>query len=553
MRKEHNKYIWRFYVIITLLLVTAFFILWRLFDLNIVERSFLLQQSHERIVRDISIPAYRGMILDSMGYPLAISSPMDAVWVNPKNFSATVTQKMALARELDMSVDAIDKEVTGSHHEFIYLKRQNPPVVGQNVLALHIPGVYLEPEYKRFYPEGEVTAHILGLTNVDDEGQEGLELVYNKWLSGAAGKREVVKDRKGSVIKNIAVLKSPIQGHDLVLSIDHRIQYVAYSALKEAVSEYNAVSGSIVVLNVKTGEVLAMANAPSYNPNDRPGVHDARYRNRAATDMFEPGSVMKPFDIAFALESDKYHPSSIIDTSPGRMRVGGYLIEDDGLDYGPIDLTTILEKSSNVGAAKILMSLPSSPYWDLLHRLGFGEVTGSGFPGESAGRLVPQDQWYPSVIATLAYGYGIAVTTLQLAHAYGILANHGVAFPVSLLKLNTPPKGMQVINSAVANNVIMMLEAVVNHGSGFQAKIPDYRVAGKTGTAYLAGPKGYDKHRYISSFVGMAPASNPQLVVAVQLNQPQGQHFGGLVSAPVFAKVMSEALRILDIAPDGDS
>lgn len=551
MRRE--QYTWRFSFIIALLLVTAFFILWRLFDLNILERPFLLKQSNERTVRDVAIPAYRGMILDSLGYPLAISSPMDAVWVNPKNFSATLAQKMALAKELDLSIDDINKDVNGSRHEFIYLKRQNTPIVGQNVLDLHIPGVSLEPEYKRFYPEGEVTAHVLGLTNVDDEGQEGLELVYNKWLSGVSGEREVVKDRMGSVIKNVAVLKSPVQGHDLVLSLDHRIQYVAYSAIKEAVSEYSAVSGSIVVLNVKTGEVLAMANAPSYNPNDRPAIHDARYRNRAATDMFEPGSVMKPFDIAFALESGKYQPNSIIDTSPGRMRVGGYSISDEGLDYGPIDLTTILQKSSNVGAAKILMSLPSGPYWDLLHRLGFGEVTGSGFPGESAGRVVPQDRWYPSVVATMAYGYGIAVTTLQLAHAYGILANHGVSVPVSLLKLNTAPKGTQLINKDVADNLITMLEAVVNRGTGFQAQIPDYRVAGKTGTAYLAGAKGYDKHRYISSFAGMAPASDPQLVVVVMLNQPQGQHFGGLVSGPVFAKVMAAALRILDIPPDGSS
>ena len=549
MRRE--QYIGRFYFIIALLLVTACFILWRLFDLNILERPFLLQQSNERTVRDVAIPAYRGMILDALGYPLAISSPMDAVWVNPKDFSATLDQRTQLAQLLGIPVATINTAVNGSRHEFVYLKRQNTPAVGQAVLDLHLPGVSLEAEYKRFYPEGEVTAHVLGMTNVDDEGQEGLELVYNKWLSGVSGEREVVKDRRGSVIKDIAVLKPPVQGHDLVLSIDHRIQYIAYSAIKEAVSQYNAVSGSIVVLNAKTGEVLAMANAPSYNPNGGPAVHDASYRNRAATDMFEPGSVMKPFDIAFALESGKYTPSSIIDTSPGHMRVGGYLIQDDGFDLGPIDLTTILEKSSNMGAAKILMSLPSAPYWDLLHRLGFGEVTGSGFPGESAGRVVPQDQWYSSVIATLAYGYGIAVTTLQLAHAYDILANHGVSVPVSLLKLNTPPVGTQLISKSVADNLVTMLEAVVSRGSGFQAQIPGYRVAGKTGTAYLAGAHGYDKHSYISSFAGMAPASNPQLVIVVMLNQPQGQHFGGLVSGPVFAKVMAASLRILDIPPDG--
>jgi cell division protein FtsI (penicillin-binding protein 3) len=389
------------------------------------------------------------------------------------------------------------------------------------------------------------------LTNIDDRGQEGLELAYQNWLSGSPGERQVIRDREGHIIRNVAILQQPAQGHDLTLSIDHRIQYIAYSALKQAVAEYHAKSGSIVVLNDKTGEVLAMASAPSYNPNDRPRDHDGRYRNRAVTDMFEPGSVIKPFNIALALQSGQYTPDSVIDTSPGRMRIGNLVVKDDGLDYGTIDLTTVLQKSSNIGAAKILMSLPAKSYWNLLHRFGFGEITHSGFPGETPGRLVPQDKWYPTVVATLAYGYGIAVTTLQLAHAYAILANNGVSEPVSLVKLQTVPQGTQVVSKDVANDVVKMLEAVVERGgTGLHASIPHYRVAGKTGTAYISNGRGYDKHRYISSFVGMAPASDPDLVVAVVLREPQGQHFGGLVSAPVFARVMAASLRILDISPD---
>lgn len=543
---------WRFYFIVALLIVAGLCIVWRLFDLNVLQRSFLLKQSDARSVRDIQIPAYRGMITDRTGSPLAISSPVDAVWVNPKDYKATYAQELNLAKDLGLPFKYVARHTHDKRRGFVYLKRQNSPFVAQEVKDLAIPGVYLQREYKRFYPEGEVTAHVVGLTNIDDQGQEGLELAYQKWLSGQPGEREVIRDRKGHIIRNIAILKQPLQGHDLALSIDHRIQYIAYSVLKQAVAEYHAKSGSIVVLNDKTGEVLAMANAPSYNPNDRPKDHDGRYRNRAVTDMFEPGSVIKPFNIALALQSGRYTPDSVIDTSPGRMRIGNLVVKDDGLDYGRIDLTTVLQKSSNIGAAKILMSLPAKSYWDLLHRFGFGEITHSGFPGETPGRFVPQNKWYPTVVATLAYGYGIAVTTLQLAHAYGVLANHGVSEPVSLVKLDAVPQGTQVVSQDVAHEVVTMLEAVVERGgTGLHASIPHYRVAGKTGTAYISNGHGYDKHRYISSFVGMAPASDPQLVVAVVLKEPHGQHFGGLVSAPVFAKVMAASLRILDIAPDG--
>ncbi|PHQ80857.1 MAG: cell division protein [Coxiella sp. (in: Bacteria)] len=552
---QSKKYTGRFYFVIALLIIAILCIFVRLFFLNVRERSFLVKQSNARTMRDIAIPSYRGMILDRTGSPLAISSPVDAVWVNPKDFKATAVEEQALAKDLNRSISFVQKRVRNRHgREFVYLKRQNTPAVATEIADLHIPGVHLQKEYKRFYPEGEVAAHVVGLTNIDDRGQEGLELAYDKWLSGTAGAREVIKDRKGHVIRDVAILKQPLQGHNLTLGLDHRIQYIAYSAIKQAVSEYHAKSGSVVVLNDKTGEVLAMANAPSYNPNDRPSDKNGRYRNRAVTDMYEPGSVIKSFNIALALQSGKYTPDSVIDTSPGRMRVGKLVVKDDGLNYGRIDLTTILQKSSNIGAAKILMSLPPKNYWSLLHNFGFGVITRSGFPGESPGHFVPQNKWHPTVVATLAYGYGVAVTTLQLAHAYGVLADHGVSVPVSLLKLTKPAVGHQVIRNDVADDVVKMLEAVVERGgTGLHAQIPNYRVAGKTGTAYIADGHGYDKHRYISDFVGMAPASDPDLVVAVVLRDPHGQHFGGLVSAPVFARVMAASLRILDIPPDSMS
>ena len=543
---------WRLYVIAILLVIAAMSIVWRLFYLNILDKSFLIKQSNARILRDIPIPAYRGIITDRFGLPLAVSSPVESVWVNPQEFQASYSQQLALAHLLEVSGSYISQKTRKiAGREFVYLKRHNPPAVTDRISALRIPGVYLEREYQRFYPEGEVTAHVVGRTNVDDRGQEGLELAYNNWLSGIPGKREVLKDRMGHVIEDLTTLQDPTQGHQLTLSLDNRIQYVAYSAIKEVVTEYHAESGSIVVLDNRTGEILAMANAPSYNPNDHSQAHSDRYRNYAVTDMFEPGSVIKPFNMALALESGHYTPNSMIDTSPGRMHVGGNLtVTDDGLNYGKIDLTTVLQKSSNIGAAKILMSLPAKSYWDLLHNFGFGDITHSGFPGESSGRLVPRDAWYPSVVATLAYGYGIAVTTLQLAQAYSVLADHGQLVPISLLKIDQAPMGQQIIHAKVADDVVKMLETVVERGgTGLQASIPNYHVAGKTGTAYIAEAGGYNKHKYISSFVGIAPAFDPRLVVAVVVRNPQGQHFGGLVSAPVFAKVMGAALRILDIPP----
>ncbi|MCH9644333.1 MAG: penicillin-binding protein 2 [Gammaproteobacteria bacterium] len=543
---------WRWYFICGLLSAALIGLIWRLVDLNIIKRSFLLNQSKARIIRIVNLPAYRGMITDRLGAPLAISVPVESVWVNPKKVQITTRQLYNLARILSVSPGYIRRHVhNDGNHEFVYLKRSNPPSVTNQVSALNIPGVYFQEEYKRFYPEGAIAAHVVGLTNVDDHGQEGLELAYDKWLSGTPGKREVVKDRYNHVVSQLALLEKPIQGHDLTLSMDHRIQYLAFRSLQSAVNQYHAAAGSVVVLNPKTGEILAMVNEPTYNPNSRPAGEPGRYRNRAVTDMFEPGSTIKSFNIALALDSGKYTPNSTIDTNPGWMEIGGYEIKDDGLNNGVINLTQVLQRSSNIGAAKILLSMQPQKYWDLLHQFGFGERTQSGFPGESSGTLVPQNRWYPSVVATLAYGYGIAVTTLQLAHAYSVIADAGLKVPVTFLMRQQPVQGQRIIPAKTAQMLTTMLETVVEPGgTGTRARVPDYWVAGKTGTAYIAGPNGYDKHRYWADFVGYAPATNPQLVVAVVLRDPKGQHFGGLVAAPVFSKVMAGALNILNIQPD---
>ncbi len=543
--------IWRLYLLWLLLCVAAAGLLWRLIDLNILDRSFLLRQSKARILRVVNIPAYRGMITDRLGAPLAISTPVDSVWINPQVFNPDPTELRSLSSILNVPAASIrHSESDASDRQFVYLKRGNPPYIGAEVSALKIPGVFLQREYRRYYPDGEITAHVLGLTNIDDQGQEGLELAYNQWLTGEPGKKEVLIDRLGHVIANVTLLKKPIQGHDLTLSIDHRIQYLAYRALKEAVSKYHAEAGSVVVLNIKTGEILAMVNQPSYNPNNRPAVHDSRYRNRAETDRFEPGSVIKPFTVALALESGKYSEHSTIDTNPGWMRVGGYTIRDE-VRNGVVTLTQMLQKSSNIAAAKILLSLQPRHYYDLLRLMGFGERTHSGFPGESPGLLVPHDTWLPSVVATLGYGYGLAVTTLQLAQGYAILASGGIKRPVTFLKVDQAPPDERVLPESVAKTVLHMLETVIaKGGTGTRAAISGYRLAGKTGTANIAGPDGYDKDRVVSSFVGVAPVSNPEIVVAVVIRDPKEKHLGGVVAAPLFAKVMAESLRLLAISPD---
>jgi len=546
----------RFWLILSGLLILIGIITVRMVYLTIFDRSFLQHQGNMRTLRTINIPAYRGMITDRNGVPLAISTPVDSVWANPKDFAASTKNARQLSHLLNIPFSHIKHTIRqNKHREFVYLKRGVNPETSQNIAELALSGIYLEREYKRYYPQSEVASQVVGFTNIDDQGQEGLELAYNSWLKGTPGKEQVLKDLYGHVVAVLNDTKLAKSGHDLILSLDNRIQYLAYRSLKNAVIKYHAKSGSVVVLNPKTGEILAMANMPSFNPNQRPSHDYGQFRNRAVTDMFEPGSTMKAFSIASALDSGKYTDETIIDTNPGRLKVGKNIVHDDEwVNHGKLTVAQVLQKSSNIGATKMTLSLPPEHFLDLLRRVGFGERTSSNFPGESPGALAYHDTWQPFVLATLAFGYGISVTPLQLAQAYGIIANDGLQCPITFLKRDTPPQCVRCMDTKVANSMLKMLELVVQTGgTGFRAKINGYHVAGKTGTANIAGLHGYNKHRHTASFVGIAPASNPQLVVAVVIRDPrntQDKYYGGTVATPAFAKIMGGSLRILNIAPD---
>lgn len=519
-------------------------------DLNILQRGFLLQQSNARILRTVNIPAYRGMITDRFHQPLAISAEVDSIWVNPQVFKPSKEQMLRLASILKIPAEKIQAKLGHNSKEFIYLKRGVPPTASDAIRDLNLKGIFCQHSYHRFYPQSEVTAHVIGLTNVDDQGQEGLELAYDSWLRGVPGKKKVIKDRLGKIITELDITQEPRQGHNLVLSLDSRIQYLAYEELKTHLQKFSAKSGSIVVLDTATGEVLAMVNQPSYNPNRIEKMADGRYRNRAMTDMFEPGSTLKAFSVISALESKRYSQNSLIDTSPGWLNVGGNLIRDEN-NYGIMNLVKILQKSSDVGVAKMALSLPPENLVELLHRVGFGERTNTGFPGEASGSLADRAKWRPIELATLSFGYGISVTTIQLAQAYAIIATKGVQRKVSLLKVDAPSAEKQILSKLIATQMLDLLEAVVQGGTGNLAKVAGYRVAGKTGTAYIAGKNGYDRNHYVSSFVGIAPVSKPRLVVAVVINDPRGaEHLGAVVAAPIFSKVMAGALRLLNIPPD---
>jgi cell division protein FtsI (penicillin-binding protein 3) len=524
----------------------------RAVHLQVFNKDFLNQQADTRHLRTEKISAHRGAITDRNGEPLAISTPVDSVWANPRKLAPAVDRIPDLARALGIDAQQLIRRVTRSmDKEFLYLKRHLSPEQAQQVLALKLPGVDVQREYGRYYPAGEVAGHLVGFTNIDDEGQEGLELAFNHWLAGESGAKRVLKDRLGRSVENVASIRPPNPGKELRTSIDLRIQYVAYRSLKAAIQQYNAVSGSIVILDVETGEVLAMVNQPTYNPNDRSQYSAERYRNRAITDIFEPGSSIKPLVVAAALESGSYRPSSIVDTAPGYVIVGPKTIEDSK-NLGRVSLTTILARSSNVGVTKLAMSLEPEQLWNTMTRFGLGSLTTSGFPGESAGLLTPYNHWRDINQATLAYGYGISVTPLQLAQAYAVIGSNGVARPVSLVALDAPADGDRVLASDSAVAVRRMLEEVVRPGgTGTKAAVTGYRVAGKTGTAWKFATGGYSKDKYISIFAGLAPASDPRLAAVIVIDEPSGElYYGSDVAAPVFAKVMSESLRLLAVPPD---
>lgn len=548
-----TKYQWRLMIMIFILMIIAFGLIGRLINLTVINRQFLRNQGNARTVRTLSIPAHRGMILDRQGVPLAISTPVEAIWIDPAYFKPNRQQLFSLSHFLQINPKIIHEvELHGQFKEFIYLKRGVNPNLANQIKDLKIPGVFLQNEYHRYYPEGPVMAHVVGLTNVDDKGQEGLELAYNNWLEGQSGLKKVIKDRLGHVVADVRTIRQPRQGHDLQLSIDKRIQYVAFRELKTGIEHYQADSGSVVVLDIKTGEVLAMANWPSYNPNDRLTAQAGHTRNRALTDLFEPGSTIKSFSMASVLASSQFTPNSQIDTSPGWMIVAGKRIMDEH-NNGVIDLTKILQISSNMGMSKLILSLPAENLWNTLHQVGFGEITQSGFPGERTGSLPNFKVWNPFVLATLSFGYGISVTALQLAQAYAVLAHGGVKMPVTFLKVDgKPPAGQQVLDRAISREILDMMESVLaKGGTAPLAGVPGYRVTGKTGTARIVGAHGYEKHHYNSIFIGIAPASRPRLVVAVVLHDPKGRlYYGGYTSGLIFSHVMNNALHLLNIAPD---
>lgn len=542
----------RLSVVILFFAVAASALLARAVHLQVFNTDFLNQQADTRHLRNEKITAHRGSITDRNGEPLAISTPVDSVWANPQELAAAVDRVPELARVLEIDGDQLMRRITRSmDKEFLYLKRHLSPQQADRVLAMKLPGVNALREYRRYYPAGEVAGHLVGFTNIDDDGQEGLELAFNHWLSGESGAKRVLKDRLGRAVENVASIKPPRHGRDLRSSIDLRLQYVAYRTLKGAIQQHKAESGSVVILDIDTGEVLAMVNQPSYNPNDRSQYSAERYRNRAITDIFEPGSSIKPLITAAALESGRYRASSMIDTSPGYIVVGPKRIADKN-DLGRASMTTILSRSSNVGFTKIAMSLESDQLWQMMTQFGLGSLTSSGFPGESAGLLTHYDDWRQITQATLGYGYSVSVTPLQLTQAYAALGGNGYIRPVSLVALDQPNDGQRIITDDTAESIRAMMEVVVQPGgTGSEAGVTGYRVAGKTGTSWKAAPGGYSEDKYFSIFAGFAPASNPRLAAVVIIDEPTGDlYYGGDVAAPVFGDVMAESLRLMAIPPD---
>jgi cell division protein FtsI (penicillin-binding protein 3) len=546
-----SGYPFRRWFVLAVMMLGVMTLLGRALYLQLHEREFLLGEGDARHQRVMPIPAHRGMIVDRNGEPLAISTPVDSVWANPQETLPARDQLPTLARLLGTSEAALLSQLEGrSEREFVYLKRGVDPDAARQVMALNIPGINLQREYRRYYPMGEVASHVLGFTNIDDDGQEGLELAFNDWLSGTPGAKRVIKDRLGRIIEDLDLIKAASPGKDLRLSLDRRIQYIAYRELKAAVIQQHARSGSVVVLDPNTGEVLAMVNQPAFNPNNRLSLHEDWTRNRAVTDVFEPGSTVKPFVIASAIKSGLYRPDSVIQTSPGWYMVHGHTIQDEH-DYGRLHLAGVIRKSSNVGAAKIALSLPPGALWQSYARVGFGLLTGSEFPGEAQGSLSNYEGWGDFERATLAFGYGLATTPLQLARAYAVIAADGVRPSISYTPAQHGAHGVRVMSISVARKLRTMLEGVVSiGGTAPMASVEGYKVAGKTGTVHISTAGGYAENRYISIFAGMAPASHPALMVVVVVEEPRGEYYGGQVAAPVFSRILDGGLRLLNVRPD---
>jgi cell division protein FtsI (penicillin-binding protein 3) len=526
----------------------------RAVELQLVDREFLISQGEDRFTREVSTVANRGAIVDRNGSPLAISTPVESAWANPHELGAFPDRWPDLAGALKRNRGEFTRRMSSSDGKFIWLARHLSPADAQAVRKLDVPGVHLSQEHRRYYPAGEVVGHVVGFTNVDDEGQEGVELVYESWLAGDGGLKRVIQDRRGRRVEDVENIRTARPGRDLTLSLDMRIQYLAYRELKAAIEENRAHSGSMVVIDVTTGEILAMVNQPTFNPNSRTKVTPAMYRNRAVTDILEPGSSIKPFVVAAALESGRFDAASVVDVSQGYVKVGTRLFEDEHPN-GVLNLAGILAKSSNVGMIKVSQLLEPQQIWTTLTQLGFGHVTASQFSGESAGMLSNYGSWRPERIASLSFGYGLSVTPLQLAQAYTAIGALGVMRPLTILRRDEMATGERVISERNARTLIGMLESVVQEGTGTKAMIPGYRVAGKTGTAKKSnGSGGYYDDRYTAVFGGLAPVSNPRLAAVVVIDDPAaGRYYGGDLSAPVFAKVVGGALRLMGVAPDGSA
>jgi cell division protein FtsI (penicillin-binding protein 3) len=519
-----------------------------------LHNDFLQQKGETRYARVVEMSAHRGMVTDRNGEPLAVSTPVESVWAAPADTDLSTAQRVKLARLLGTDPVELKRRLADSEREFVYLKRQLPPEQAAKIVQLNLPGVFLQREYRRYYPAAEVSAHVVGFTGVDDNGQEGIELAYQEWLAGKRGSRRVIKDRLGRIIEDVESIRAPQQGRELALSIDQRIQYLAFRELKSAVAEHGAKAGSIVVLDATSGEVLALANWPTYNPNNRDTLKMARSRNRAVVDLFEPGSTLKPFTAAAALETGLVGPGSVIDTEHGRLAIGRRIIRDVHPE-GFLTVSQVIQKSSNVGSAKIALAMAPQKLWAIFSAVGFGTQTRVGFPGEASGRLRAYQSWKPIEHATMSYGHGVSVSLLQLARAYSVFATDGELKQLTLIRRDVPVEGKRVISRRTAQAVRKMLETVTQPGgTATRAQVAGYRVAGKTGTAHKLDGSTYAADRYVSSFVGFAPASSPRLVIAVMIDEPNGkQYYGGEVAAPVFSNVMAGALRLLGVTPDAPS
>lgn len=541
---------WRFYIVTALGFVLFTCLASRLVYLQVVNQDFLRDQGEKRSLRELPLYAHRGVVLDRNGEPLAVSTPVDSIWINPKQIIADQVDLTPLAQLLNMPLRELKAQVKRqANREYVFVKRHVTPQLGEQVKALRLSGVYTQREYKRYYPAAEVTAHVVGFTNIDDAGQEGIELAFDETLRGEAGKTRVLQDRYGRLVKDLGLLEAAQPGKDVSLSIDLRLQYQAYRELKAAVRQHGAKSGSLVMVDVATGEVLAMVNQPAFNPNNRKDLDPAGIRNRAVTDIMEPGSTVKPFTVAAALMSGDFNARSVIATAPGYLRVGQKTIRDHS-NYGDLTLEGILTKSSNIGASKLAMHIGGFELWQTMQAAGLGGMVGIELPGENAGKVAARIERMSNIeTATLSYGYGLAVTPLQLAQAYQTLANGGVKQQLTLLKRDKIPVGEKVIPPKIAQQVIHMMESVVTReGTARRAAVEGYRIAGKTGTVHKVGPQGYIEDQYMSLFAGVSPAENPRVATIVMIDEPSGkEYYGGEVAAPVFARVNEASMRLLNV------